>query len=410
MNPFSPPADPGRTVGAPALAGLLTLPIAPATAARLQCAAGPAHLARAWPRRDGSLAFELRDAGGAVIAGQWRPDRDELRRIARRTGGGGPGGTAVVREGGQVLQLQARCDRRLPGLGVALDHPGAVLVGHRAEQRAVVRVGAMHIKVTRPQRAAPAASAARQAAALARAAGAPFAVALPANVDLAAGLLHMPSLPGASLAQRMARGGLRAAARAAGGAIAALHAADPPVAVSYHSAAQETAVLERWQDLLAPHAPALAERVRAHAPSVAEALLDVADPPVAPLHRDLHDGQILVDDAGAVGLLDLDTLAVGEPVLDVANLLVHLELAVLQGRCEPGRAAAAAAAFLDGYGDPPPPDRLAAYADAARLRLVCVHAFRPTPDGLLDALFDRLRTPTPGCEGPASLYSSAPSS
>lgn len=397
-------------VAVAALAGLLGLPIEPATAARLGCAAGPAHLARAWPRRDGSLAFELRDAAGAVLAGQWRADGDELCRVARQTAAGGPGGSAVVSEGGQALLLQACCDRRLPGLAVALDHPGAVLVGHRAEQRAVVRAGAMHIKVIRPPRAASAAAAARQAAVLAHGAGGPFAVALPATVDLAAGLLHMPSLPGASLAQRMARGGLRAAARAAGAAMAELHAADPPVAASPHGAAQETAVLERWLALLAPHAPALAERARAQAASVAGALLDVANPPVAPLHRDLHDGQILVDDAGAVGLLDLDTLAAGEPALDVANLLVHLELAVLEGRCSPDRAAAAGAAFLDGYGDPPPLDRLAAYADAARLRLACVHAFRPTPGGLLDALLARLRTLPPGCEGPAILYSSAPSS
>ncbi|HEV2820364.1 MAG TPA: hypothetical protein VGW11_07650, partial [Solirubrobacteraceae bacterium] len=147
----------------PALVGLLTLSIEPTTAARLRCAVGPADLVRAWPRRDGSLAFELRDAAGAVLAGQWRPDGDELRRVARQTGAGGPGGSAVVSEGDHALLLQARCDRRLPGLGVALNHPGAVLVGHRAEQRAVVRAGAMHIKVTRPQRAALAASAARQA-------------------------------------------------------------------------------------------------------------------------------------------------------------------------------------------------------------------------------------------------------
>jgi hypothetical protein len=46
---------------------------------------------------------------------------------------------------------------------------------------------------------------------------------------------------------------------------------------------------------------------------------------------------------------------------------------------------------------PPPADRLAAHADAARLRLVCVHAFRPAPEGLLDALLARVGAGAPSC-------------
>jgi streptomycin 6-kinase len=187
-------------------------------------------------------------------------------------------------------------------------------------------------------------------------------------------------------------------ARTAGRATAALHAAAVPARTPVHGAARETGVLERWLALLTPHAPALAGRVTARAAPVAHALLDVSAAVPVPLHRDLHDGQILVDASGAVALLDLDTLAAGEAALDVANLLVHLELAALQGRCTPERAAAAGTAFLDGYGEPPPSDRLVAHADAARLRLVCVHAFRPAPEGLIDALVERLDAPAPGVD------------
>jgi len=386
-----------RSVAVPTLAGLVELAIEPAMAAQLGCVAGPARLARAWPRRDGSLAVELRDAQGAVVAGQWRADRDDLRRIARQTTAAGPGGCAVVTTAGdRRFMLQVRADRRLPGLATALGQPGAALIGHRAEQRAVVRAHGAHVKVTQPRRAAAVAVAAQHAADLARAAGDPFAVAVPAATDPALGLLVLPTLPGTSLAQRMAEGGLRAGARAAGRAVAALHAAAVPAGTPGHGAARETGVLERWLALLIPHAPALAGRVTARAAPVARALLDVSAAVPVPLHRDLHDGQILVDDdddddGGAVALLDLDTLSAGEAALDVANLLVHFELAALQGRCTPERAAAAATAFLDGYGEPtPPPDRLVAHADAARLRLVCVHAFRPAPAGLLDALLARV--------------------
>ncbi|WP_396134697.1 phosphotransferase [Cellulomonas sp. ATA003] len=49
------------------------------------------------------------------------------------------------------------------------------------------------------------------------------------------------------------------------------------------------------------------------------------------VHRDLHDKQLLVDGSGGIGLLDFDLAAAGEAALDLANLLVHLELRVHQG-------------------------------------------------------------------------------
>jgi aminoglycoside phosphotransferase (APT) family kinase protein len=86
----------------------------------------------------------------------------------------------------------------------------------------------------------------------------------------------------------------------------------------------------------------------------------------------------VVDGDGRAGLLDFDTLAVGEAALDVANALVHFELRALQRLCLPEQARAATLEFLDAYG--PGPEvrrRLDAYADATRLRLACVYAFRP---------------------------------
>ena len=78
------------------------------------------------------------------------------------------------------------------------------------------------------------------------------------------------------------------------------------------------------------------------------------------------------------GLLDFDLAAAGEAALDLANLLVHLELRALQGVCDAEVARAAAGAVLAGYR--PGPDvrrRLAVYDEAARRRLVAVYAFRP---------------------------------
>ena len=49
------------------------------------------------------------------------------------------------------------------------------------------------------------------------------------------------------------------------------------------------------------------------------------------VHRDFHDGQVLLDESYAVGLIDFDLMAAGDPALDVANFLCHLELREHQG-------------------------------------------------------------------------------
>ncbi|MGH2949349.1 MAG: phosphotransferase family protein, partial [Solirubrobacteraceae bacterium] len=113
--------------------------------------------------------------------------------------------------------------------------------------------------------------------------------------------------------------------------------------------------------------------------------LPAAEP--APLHRDLHDKQVLVDPHGGVGLLDFDTLATGDPALDVGNLLAHLDLRALQGRCTPDDAGRAAAAFLAGYeAGADLEERAAVFAAATRVRLACVYALRPAWRHLGEAL------------------------
>ena len=72
------------------------------------------------------------------------------------------------------------------------------------------------------------------------------------------------------------------------------------------------------------------------------------------------------------------TLAAGDPALDVANLLVHLDLRVAQGIMTSVRADQARAAFLRGYApDEVTTARVPAYAELVRLRLAGLYAFRP---------------------------------
>ncbi len=75
--------------------------------------------------------------------------------------------------------------------------------------------------------------------------------------------------------------------------------------------------------------------------------------------------------------MDLDTLALGDPELDVANLATHLTLRSLQGLCSLADAIRLQRELLSAYGDALDEERLLAYGAAAQLRLACVYAFRP---------------------------------
>jgi aminoglycoside phosphotransferase (APT) family kinase protein len=104
------------------------------------------------------------------------------------------------------------------------------------------------------------------------------------------------------------------------------------------------------------------------------------------VHRDLHDGQLLTD-GERVGLIDLDLLSAGSPVLDIANLTVHMVLRELQGRTEGSLSAAenCGRALMQGYGleeGEAVHGEVRTYQAATFLRLALVYALRPRWDHL----------------------------
>lgn len=319
-------------------------------------------LSRAWPRSADHLLLDLAAPSGASVAGQWFADPEQAARVAARTG------APASRSGGVVLQPDG-ADRRLPALAGLLSGTGARLVAHRPERRAVVcRADGAYAKVVRPERAAQVARAARAAAVPG------LHVPQVVDVDEARGVVTTAVLPGVTLHRLLVEGapGAVAAARAVGAALAVLHASPLAPGAVVHDAAAELGVVRRWERLAAAHGLAAG-------PALPD--LRLADPtaagPFVPVHRDLHDKQALVD-GDRVGLLDFDLAAAGEAALDLANLLVHLELRGLQGTGSPALVQAAADAVLEGYA----PSgavlaRVAAYDLATRRRLVAVYGFRP---------------------------------
>ena len=330
-------------------------------------------LRRAWPRDPGHLLIDLVPADpGPPVAGQWFTDHDRAREVAVATGAPGRA------HGGLVLQPDG-ADRRLPGLAPLLRSPAASLVAHRPERRAVVRrADGSYTKVVRPGRTGPVAAAGRAAGRT--------GLRVPAilEIDDAAGYVTTGPLAGRTLHDLLVEGSWACvpAAREAGRALARLHASPLPPDAKAHDARAELSVLLRWWgdalccDVL-PRGARLPEL---------DALGEKTPCGLVPVHRDLHDKQLVVDGHGEVGFLDFDLAAAGEPALDLANLLVHLELRAYQGAAPADLASRCAQAVLDGY-DPPTSvlARLDVHAQATRLRLIAVCAFRP--DERVDAGF-----------------------
>lgn len=358
------------------------------------------HLERAWPNRPGHLLLDYSLPDGSHVAGQWFArsrhtggcTRSSLEQLARKTAGTTPEPHAVTIDLQHGVLLQAGgADRRLADLARLVRQDGARLVAHRPERRGVVRLTnpVRWVKVVRPGRGPT--------------------TTLPATPDhvRVPEMLHQDrtrttttwsDVEGRSL-HDLLRSGLEparqiAVGRAVGAAIRYVHELEP-TGLDRHAPDDEIAVVTTWGQRLANHldhdpAAQRLPRLRTR--------FATSDPmPRSTLHRDLHDKQILLDERNRVGMIDFDTSAVGEAALDVANLLIHLELRARQQRADPASVDAIGAAILAGYGWPARhTDRLLAYAASARLRLSAVYAFRPRWAHVSDALLDNPFGPPPG--------------
>ncbi|MBZ2196806.1 phosphotransferase family protein [Occultella gossypii] len=347
-------------------------------------------LERAMPREDDHALLMVRTDSGASVAGQWFADRDRADHVASATARGAGASPHVHRVAGHVILQSGGADRRLPGLKALATTPGAHLVAHRPERRGVVRHEAdgrtVFTKVVRPGRAAGLVDALTAVTAA--------GVSTPRVLGADETTVTTAALPGRTLHEALAApdadaGSLTRVGHAVGVVLRRLHAVPaPPREAVMHDGAAEIAVTRRWLGLAQAYgalprtaADPLAMLARAEA-----TLVPCARPVL--LHRDLHDKQLLTagDD---VGMLDLDLLAVGDPALDLANLLVHLELRAKQGLTTRALAYACADGVLRGY-RPTAVERttLPGYALATRLRLLAVYAFRPESTDAATSVLD----------------------
>lgn len=332
-------------------------------------------LRRAWPRTDGHLLLDLDDlepgeecAGepdrgdsGSRVAGQWFADADIATKVA--------GGTEGARRHGRVVLQPAGADRRLCELAALLRRPGARLVAHRPERRAVVALdgGALFAKLVPRRRLGRLHHAAHRANQL--------PIRTPRVLsDGVEDALVTKALPGTPLSELLSGPRAAEALYAVGAALAQLHRCPALAGSTLHGARDEVAVTTRWEDWARAYGLPV---------GVPEDSIPSATPDLRVIHRDLHDGQILLaagPDGGfhpaGVGLLDFDLIAAGDPALDLANLIEHLLLRERQGIL--ADAGSAVGALLDGYHpDQDVLGRVIPYRALTARRLAALYGFRP---------------------------------
>jgi hypothetical protein len=343
-------------------------------------------LRKAGPRGEGRLVLEVGDADGAVCAGQWYADPGRGRHAADAIRAVHGAEHVEVLDDGRVVLQRHGADLLLRGLRERVAAEGAVLVAHRPERRAVVRgADGSYTKVVRPGRTGAVELPLRALGAA--------GVRVPGvlEVDDRAGVVRTGLLPGRTFHELVVGSGdddrLGGAAWRVGVAVRELHRLQVDLPVPEHGPEAELAATRSWLVAAAQHGLLAPHRWEGPLEEAAGLLARPARPRPVLLHRDLHDKQLLLAPGLPPGLLDLDLAARGDPALDLANLLVHLDLRRLQGRCTRARAEACAAAVLEGYApDPATVDRLAGYAATARLRLAGVYAFRGAPGHVVDTL------------------------
>lgn len=320
---------------------------------------------------------------------------------------GRPGVRASRLRAGQLKLLPDGGDRLLPEL-VQVAPLGEVIV-HRARRRAVVRSGERYFKVFRLEYSAEAAA---RHTCMSKLLG-PEDFRTPELVSCAPGLLTLASVPGRSLFElgqdpRVGEGMFeRAWQQWSVGWVRQQLLARAPAnrpaleALAPRTAAVELENLQRTVDLWLLHArdipaaQAQCTAVRAAAGQIARQLLRTEPDPLVWSHGDLHDKQIFAQDPGApLGLLDFDEAGRAEAAADLANLAVHLELRLRQGRLTAGRYRTARREVIAAAEElRVTPARFDAYANATRLRLGCLYSFRPRWAALAEAFLSQAAEP-----------------
>lgn len=354
---------------------------------------GALRVGRVWPRGPERLTLELMGADGTRLAGQWFADATDRDRIAAATRSRATrpqhatlnrAQDAQGRDAGLVLVQARGADRKLRALPGVLADEGATLVVHRPERRAVVQRttpggrGGDYLRIVRPGRTAALVRCAAEAGNVL--AGLPGFTTPTMRSPRDDGVVVTHALPGRSLRDLGAASlsGARTGAAGLGRLLRHLGTVEPPTGLPPRHHRAEIDWVGTWLGRVAAHLPHLHPHLAPRLNRVADHLHATVASPPGVIHGDLHDAQVLVAGDGSIGVLDWDTMAVGEVALDAGNIWAHADLRGLLGEWPAPHAETLWQAALDAW--QPDADELArtaAYRRLILLRLACQYAFRP---------------------------------
>jgi len=248
---------------------------------------------------------------GRGEGGSWEPEERAIEPLRYRT------------ELGAALRYTLRARERATG------------------RRATVRA---YLKVYRDGRGEPTWHLLRRLAARAAPAD-PYAVVAPIAYLADLHTLVLEEAPGKPLLELLLAGRDPAIMRPVARAVAAFNQDEGVPVPREHSRADQLAQVRRAARLVAWACPQVAAEVEALTAAVVDGLPDAAP---GPMHRDLKADHVFLD-GDRVVFIDLDSVALGDPVRDPAHLWAYLTGGVGLDAVPAGGGQAAAAAFVEEY-------------------------------------------------------------
>ncbi len=145
-----------------------------------------------------------------------------------------------------------------------------------------------------------------------------------------------------------------------------------------HSAEEELEIARRWLPILEGSDRQHHERLLALVQQLTELHEGMTSRACCLLHRDFYRAQVLRQD-DKTWIVDLDTMSVGHPEVDIATFSAHLLLDAIVGGSTDDAAHALVRTFVEAYknhGGRPSRDQLRFYITSATARLAAIHATR----------------------------------
>ncbi len=285
------------------------------------------------PRRSSTVRYDVRV--------RWANGEERVEPLVAMIGGSLPGNAVRMgRSDRQVALWHWPNDPALPGLPAALDRghverlfadlglghgPVTLRVrAYRPGRRAVVEADngqvRVYLKVVRPQRAAALHETHRSMAA---------ALPVPDSIGWTDdGIVVLPGIAGSTL-----REVLRSGAPLPGPAdIEALLDRLPSGLVNGPRRPDWVISARHHAEVIGATVPSAAAAADNFVAQLDERADRVLDHPVVPVHGDMYESQVMVENGRITGLLDVDTAGAGHRVEDIANFCAHLSVLALVTR------------------------------------------------------------------------------